>query len=378
MIGALIMHRSTASSSIRPRPSASSSGTRAPGTSAAPGSTSAGATSAPAALVVSAISPATGTTNVPGSEPISVSFSTPLAQDTPTPTLSPATPGSWEVSGDVLRFAPSTDFTPLSTVTLTIPGGTNGVVAADGAHLAQAVSEQFRIEDGSILRLQQLLSILDYSPLAWTPASGAIAPSDTAAQAGALFTPPAGAFAWRNGGWPAQLRALWEPGRYDVLTKGLVMSFEADHGLNPNGHLGPALWHALTVALAQHTVNTGGYNYALANKTAPETLTVYHDGRVVLQTTANTGIAQSPTPDGTFPVFTRLRSQVMRGTNPDGQHYADLVQYVAYFHGNDAVHYMDRADYGIPQSLGCIELPLTAAARAWPYLAYGTLVTVVN
>ena len=156
------------------------------------------------------------------------------------------------------------------------------------------------------------------------------------------------------------------------------MSFQADHGLATNGQVGPGLWTALISALAANAVNTGGYDYALANKTPPEMLTIYHDGHVVLRSTANTGIASSPTPNGTFAVNTRLRRQVMRGTNPNGQKYADLVQYIAYFHGNDAVHYMDRADYGIPQSLGCIELPLADAARAWPYLAYGTLVTVVN
>ena len=143
-------------------------------------------------------------------------------------------------------------------------------------------------------------------------------------------------------------------------------------------HIGPGLWSELVGALAANTVNTGGYDYALANKGAPEMLTIYHDGHVVVRSPANTGVAASPTPDGTFPVNTRLRRQIMRGTNPNGQHYADLVQYIAYLHGNDAVHYMDRADYGIPQSLGCIELPLADAARAWPYLAYGTLVTIIN
>jgi peptidoglycan hydrolase-like protein with peptidoglycan-binding domain len=156
------------------------------------------------------------------------------------------------------------------------------------------------------------------------------------------------------------------------------MSFQADHHLAPNGHVGPGLWSTLVSAGTQNTVNTGGYDYALANKTSPEMLTIYHDGHVVLRSPANTGVASSPTPDGTFPVNTRLRRQVMRGTNPNGQKYADLVQYIAYFHGNDAVHYMDRADYGIPQSLGCVELPLADAARAWPYLAYGTLVTVIS
>ena len=63
---------------------------------------------------------------------------------------------------------------------------------------------------------------------------------------------------------------------------------------------------------------------------------------MVIATPAYTGIAASPTPDGTFPVFERLRRQVMTGYEPNGADYADLVQYIAYFHGNDAVHYMDR------------------------------------
>ena len=49
----------------------------------------------------------------------------------------------------------------------------------------------------------------------------------------------------------------------------------------------------------------------------------------------------------------------MRGTNPDGGTYADPVQFVAYFNGGDALHYMPRTSYGDPQSLGCVELPLT-------------------
>ena len=171
---------------------------------------------------------------------------------------------------------------------------------------------------------------------------------------------------------------MWHPGVDNVFTRGLIMSFQADHELDPNGAITPALWLTLVDALSTGTLNTGGYNYALADKTPPESLTIYHDGSVVLRSPANTGVADSPTPDGTFPVNTRLRRQVMKGTNPNGQHYADLVQYIAYFHGNDAVHYMNRDDYGIPQSLGCVELPLTDAAKAWPYLAYGTLVTVIN
>jgi hypothetical protein len=77
-------------------------------------------------------------------------------------------------------------------------------------------------------------------------------------------------------------------------------------------------------------------------------------------------------------VYLRYRFQIMRGTNPDGSSYADPVEYVAYFDGGDAVHYFPRGSYGSPQSLGCVELPITAAARAWPYLTYGSLVTVAG
>jgi hypothetical protein len=39
---------------------------------------------------------------------------------------------------------------------------------------------------------------------------------------------------------------------------------------------------------------------------------------------------------------------------------------------------MLRPYYGYPQSLGCVELPLSEARVVWPYLTYGTLVTVTG
>ncbi|HVB06763.1 MAG TPA: L,D-transpeptidase family protein [Acidimicrobiales bacterium] len=336
-------------------------------------------TTTPAApLVVAGTSPADGTKGVDPAAPVTVTFSAALAAGSPMPVFSPPLQGSWAVAGDVATFTPASDALPLSVVTLTVPAGAAGPHGAAGGELASGTVTHYRVRDGSLLRLQQLLALLDYAPLTWTPSGAAIAPGDSTAQAAALFNPPAGSFSWTNSGWPSELVSLWKPGRDNVFTRGLVMSFEADHSLTTSGVIGPGVWSALLGAIAANTLNTGGYNYALADKQAPESLTVWHDGKAVLHSPANTGIAGAPTPDGNFPVNTRLRSQVMRGTNPDGSHYADLVQYIAYFHGSDAVHYMDRADYGIPQSLGCVELPLSDAARAWPYLAYGTLVTVIH
>ena len=390
--GRLTARRTPASGASARHPGGSASearagGARTPGTQGSSVVTGTGrggraaastTTTAPAALAVTAVTPAEGSTSVPATSRISVTFSAPAAAGSPLPSITPSTPGAWQVDGDRLVFTPSEPFVPLSEVTVTVPGGRDGVHAEDGATLPRSVVDRFRVENGSVLRLQQLLSLLDYSPLAFRPSSAEIPPTDTAAQLAALYRPPAGSFAWREQGWPEQLLEMWRPGVFDVLTKGLVMSFQADHGLTPDGAVGPQTWAALVQAWGQHDLNTGGYDYALVDKTPPETLSVYHDGRLLLRSPANTGVPASPTPDGTFPVYTRLRSQVMRGTNPDGTHYADLVQYIAYFHGNDAVHYMPRADYGIPQSLGCVELPLAEAARVWPYLAYGTLVTVIG
>jgi len=329
-------------------------------------------------LSVTSVTPANGAQAVAPNAPITVTLSAALSQGSPLPVLSPMTPGSWHANGASLTFTPSTDFVPMSEVKLTLPGGPAGILGEAGGHLAQSVSEHFQVANGSVVRLQQLLSLLDYSPLKWVSSGAPISPTDSGAETAALYKPPAGTFAWRQRGWPVRLLAMWEPGIDNVFTRGLIMSFQADHEITPNGVISASLWASMLAALFSNTVNTGGYNYALANKTTPESLTIYHDGAVVVTTPANTGIGASPTPDGTFPVFERLRQQVMRGTNPNGDRYADLVQYIAYFHANDAVHYMDRADYGIPQSLGCIELPLASAARVWPYLAYGTLVTIIN
>lgn len=70
--------------------------------------------------------------------------------------------------------------------------------------------------------------------------------------------------------------------------------------------------------------------------------------------------------------------QITRGTNPDGSQYTDPGSFVACFNGDDAVHYFPRGGYGYEQSLGCVERPYAQAEQAWPYLTYGSLVTVTG
>jgi hypothetical protein len=204
---------------------------------------------------------------------------------------------------------------------------------------------------------EEVLAQLGYSPLSWS----------------------AQGFQWR---WtpPATLQALWSPGQDGVIARGAIMAFESVAGLPTDGAISAAEISALQAAANDPSgsdANPNGFSYALASEADPESLTVWHNGVVIEATPANTGGAGTPTALGSFPVYLRLRNQVMRGTNPDGGTYADPVQFVAYFNGGDALHYMPRTSYGDPQSLGCVELPLTAASIIWPYMTLGSIVTVV-
>ena len=328
-------------------------------------------------LRVASVSPATGSRGVNGARPVRIVFSAPLAADSPLPELSPAIAGQWQpVSGNGLQFVPRRGFVQDTVVRIRIPGGAAGVRSASGGLLAKTVSVRFRTRTFATLRLQQLLAQLGYLPLNWTPApSPDAAPTGANAQLSAAFSPPAGTFTWEHG-YPRELRTFWRRGSSGLVLTGAVMAFESDHGMTIDGVAGQAVWAALLRAVARLQTNSHGYTYARASEKSPETLTIWHDGRVVFRSAANTGIPVAPTTIGTAPVYLRYTFQIMRGTNPDGSHYADPVSWVSYFRAGEAVHYFPRYSYGYPQSLGCVELPYDAAKRAWPYLTYGSLVTV--
>ena len=124
---------------------------------------------------------------------------------------------------------------------------------------------------------------------------------------------------------------------------------------------------------------TDGYSYVYVHRSVPQSLNLWHNGSLVLSSPGNTGVPQAPTQLGTFPVFEHIPVGTMSGTNPDGSHYNDPgIQWISYFNGGDAIHSFNRASFGTPQSLGCVELPLAAAAQVWPYTPIGTLVTIEN
>jgi L,D-transpeptidase catalytic domain/Bacterial Ig-like domain len=330
---------------------------------------------------VVALSPANQASAVDGANPIIVTFSGQLSPNSAMPKLTPSVPGSWTVTGDSLEFVPTTPFSQSTLVTVEIPGGSSGVRSTDGGILSGPLKEQFTTGSYSQAGLAILLTQLGYLPMTWVPQrtdpTMAELATDPAAQTpeGEAYDPPAGSYSWDTG-YPASLEDQWSPDQANVLLQGAVMAFKSEHNMTIDGSLTPQLWTALFQAVQLNQQNTNGYTYAVANKGSPETLTIWHNGQQVLQSLANTGIGVAPTVDGTFPVYERFLNTIMSGTNPDGSHYSDPVQFVSYFNGGDAVHYFARGSYGYPQSLGCVELPYTQAEQAYPYLTYGSLVTV--
>jgi lipoprotein-anchoring transpeptidase ErfK/SrfK len=154
------------------------------------------------------------------------------------------------------------------------------------------------------------------------------------------------------------------------------MAFQNDHGLATDGTAGPAVWKALIDAAVAGRRSTFGYTYVMVS-VPDQRLTLWHSGKTVMTTPVNTGIASRPTATGTYPVYEHIPVGTMSGTNPDGSHYDDPgIQYISYFNGGDALHAFNRAQYGFPQSLGCVEMATGPAGQVYPYTPIGTLVHV--
>lgn len=328
--------------------------------------------SAPAPVSVLSTSPANGATSVsPGAE-VEVQFSGPVDVSGGDPVLSPSVPGVWEQpEPSVLVFHPDQPLTPDTAVTLSIDDATT----PDGGRLSAPVTVSWTVADGSTLRLQEILASLGFLPLSFQSASP-VAPT-LSAQVAAALAPPTGTFAWRWPDAPASLQALWQEGTYTEMTQAAVMAFESDTGLATDGVAGPLVWAALIKAALSGSPTSSNYSYVQVSESQPEQLVLWHNGTVALTTPANTGVPGATTPTGTWPIYARYQTTTMTGTDPNGVHYSDPgVPWVNYFLGGDAVHGFTRAQYGFPQSNGCVELPIGAAQTAFGLLYVGAMVTI--
>jgi L,D-transpeptidase catalytic domain len=322
--------------------------------------------------------PAVGEATTPTS-PIYLTFSKPVSEalGEGQPQVSPYVAGHWrEANSHTLVFTPSGFGAPLgSKLTIRLPRNV-AVTGAGGTTLHETRQVEWAVPQGSTLRLQQLLAETGYLPVVWHPAGAPVAHTPSA-QARAAVDPPSGSFSWRYPNTPHQLQGLWTPGQWSLVMKGAVMKFENANGMAVDGEAGPAVWNALLRYVLAGKHLSEPYSYVYVHREIPETMTLWSAGRTVETSPANTGISGAETELGTFPVFEHIPEGTMSGTNPDGSHYEDPgIKWISYFNGGDALHNFDRASFGTPQSLGCVELPLEAAAEEWPYTTIGTLVTI--
>jgi L,D-transpeptidase-like protein len=329
---------------------------------------------------VAVASPAPGTKITPAGD-IRLSFSKPVSEalGASKPSFSPAIPGRWhQPDSHTLAFTPSGFGAPLGGhVRMELPRAV-AVSGPAGGHIARTRRVDWTVPPGSTLRLEQLLARAGYLPLDWTP-SGKPVRRTPAAEVAAATAPPNGHFSWRYPHTPPELRALWQEGKPNGIVRGALMMFEDNHGLTADGFAGPKVWRALLQDAIAGKRRTSGYSYVYVHRNVPQSLTLWHNGHTVLSSPGNTGVPSAPTQLGTFPVFEHIPVGTMSGTNPDGSHYNDPgIRWISYFNGGDALHAFNRASFGTPQSLGCVELPLAAAAKVWPYTPIGTLVTIEN
>jgi hypothetical protein len=323
------------------------------------------------------VRPSTAETLAPATS-IVLTFSRPVDEvlGTQPPMLRPKVTGTWhQPNPNTLVFQPSGLGFPLGRrVHLRLPRAVEVVMGSDPAPYRTLT---WQVPRGSLVRMKQLLADLGYLPLAFEPAGGPV-PLTPAAQTRAAVDPPDGTFEWRYAKTPWKLQALWkkEADRATIV-RGAIMAYQSAHGMNPDGFPSMIVFQALLRDELAGRHARGGYSYVYVTQASPETLTLWHDGKVILKTAVNTGIAGRPTDIGTFPVYLHLTSTTMEGTNPDGSHYSDAgVPWVNYFSGGDAIHGFVRPGYGWPQSLGCVEVYIPTAEQIFPYVNVGTLVTV--
>lgn len=312
----------------------------------------------------------------------------------PRPALIPAVAGTWTTRGDSEIFTPASTLDPCAAYTLTIPAASSAVGHSPLNHQRTIA---LSVACPSVKGLQQTLARLDYLPYAAHTSTRARdfeaqladATSDpTAATQADLARDPAVASrhvaaidAFDPSSDPLHAHVSNAPpveyGQLDETTKGALMVFQSEHEIEPTGTPEAATWKALLRAAEEHERDPSPYTFVTVTESLPETLEVHRGDHVAFSTPANTGVPGAETAQGIFPIYSRFVSTTMTGTDVDGTKYTvPDVPWVNYFNGGDAVHGYPRASYGFPQSNGCVELPIEAAAQVYPMLKLGDIVEV--
>ncbi len=108
-----------------------------------------------------------------------------------------------------------------------------------------------------------------------------------------------------------------------------------------------------------------------------QTMIAWSGNRRVYSTRVSTGTTRYPTVQGTFRIYTKLRSQRMRGGTGRDRYDLPNVPHVMYFYRDYAIHgaYWHN-NFGRRMSHGCVNLPLSAASWMYNWAPIGTRVVV--
>jgi lipoprotein-anchoring transpeptidase ErfK/SrfK len=299
------------------------------------------------------------------------------ASESPRPRVSPAVAGTWSTNGDSEYFTPASTLEPCTSYELTIPAS---IQASGQTPLGKTRTIALTVACPPVKALQQALARLGYLPYTFHSLYGVHLPSGAESRSTAAhlaFHPATGALVANFGGAPPLAY-----GKLDATTEGALTVFEASRGIESSvasGVSNARIWESLLAAETEGRRNPSPYTFVTVSESEPETLEVHKGSHVVLSTPANTGVPGAETPQGIFPIYSRLTSTTMTGEDVDGAKYkVEDVPWVNYFNGGDAVHGYERGSYGFPQSNGCVELPIETAKTVFGMLTLGDIVYITG
>jgi hypothetical protein len=108
-------------------------------------------------------------------------------------------------------------------------------------------------------------------------------------------------------------------------------------------------------------------------------LRAWQGSTMVYGTYVSTGTSRTPTPAGTFQIYSKLRYETMTGGTPgiDYYHLTNVPHTMYFLSGGYAIHgaYWHN-NFGTPMSHGCVNLPLGAAEWLYNWSPIGTTVWI--
>jgi len=102
-------------------------------------------------------------------------------------------------------------------------------------------------------------------------------------------------------------------------------------------------------------------------------LTAYENGKPVHSTVVSTGLPRTPTVQGQYRIWIKLRHDDMEGAG----YYLEDVPYVMYFYEGYGLHGAPwHSNFGQRMSHGCVNLPIPEAEWLFNFADVGTLVNI--